>query len=161
LVPKRLAAALVGLLACLPHAGLTQVLSSGLPDSPGMLPSGPDHMLSPRIALHLELPVTIEQDDADAIDFPVSLQFNRGSDRLTVTATRVLDRLGLAMSQGSLAHKRLRVEGLADSAGSAESRRDMARRRAQAVEVYLEQNFNIEPRRLNSGNLVIVARGPG
>jgi outer membrane protein OmpA-like peptidoglycan-associated protein len=132
-----------------------------LPGTEDMLPIGPDLMLSPRIALHLELPVTVEQSDDETLDFPVSVQFNKGSDRLTVTATRVLDQLGLAMSQGSLVHKRLHIQGLADAAGTAEARRDMARRRAQAVAVYLEQNFSIESRRLAGGNLVIVARGPG
>jgi hypothetical protein len=160
-VPKRLAAVLAVAAACLPLAGMTQVLSSGMPGSPGMLPTEPGRTLSPRVALHLELPLAIEQDDLTPDDFPVSLQFNKGSDHLTVTATRVLDRLGLALSRGSLARKRLRIEALADPAGSAETRRDMARRRALAVAVYLEQNFSIDARRLNGGNLVIMARGPG
>jgi outer membrane protein OmpA-like peptidoglycan-associated protein len=131
------------------HAARGQVLSSMPPpvsDSGGTL-AGQARRLHPTLAAHLANPAVMEADEPRPA-LPVQVQFEPGSARLTVSATRVLDHLGQALSTGPLGGERIRIEGHADSQGAPEANRDISERRAMAVAAYLEQNFAIDPSRI-------------
>jgi outer membrane protein OmpA-like peptidoglycan-associated protein len=104
------------------------------------------------MAARLISPAVIDADESGSA-LPMQVMFEPASARLTVSATRMLDHLGQALSAGPLAGERIRVEGHADPSGSADANRDVAERRAMAVATYLEQNFSINPGRVECTGL--------
>jgi len=111
--------------------------------SGAMVLAGTARILHPDFAVHMMADPPSGLEDAMTPDFPVTVGFGEGSDRLTPRATRALDQLGLAMRKATLSSAAMRVEGHADSLGAPDSNRDLSKRRAEAVARYLEQNFGI------------------
>jgi OOP family OmpA-OmpF porin len=101
----------------------------------------------PSLAAHLTGPAVMDADDRGAA-LPMQVVFEPGSARLTASVTRALDHLGQSLSAGPLANERIRIEGHADASGAPDANRDIAERRAMAVATYLEQNFSIDPGRV-------------
>jgi len=148
---KATAPVCIGLaLACL-HTGHAQVLKPAQDATP--LGRDPNGMLAgaarvhPSLAAHLTSPAVMDADDRGSA-LPMQVAFEPSSARLTASATRVLDHLGQSLSAGPLANQRIRIEGHADGSGPPDANRDIAERRAMAVATYLEQNFSINPSRV-------------
>jgi OOP family OmpA-OmpF porin len=99
------------------------------------------------LATHLTSPAVMDADDRVSA-LPMQVAFEPGSAHLTASATRALDHLGQSLSAGPLANERIRIEGHADASGTPDANRDIAERRAMAVAAYLEQNFSINPGRV-------------
>ena len=78
----------------------------------------------------------------------LSVQFASGSAELTPSATRLLDRLGQALSNPALAGDRFRIEGHTDTVGTAEANKTLSQQRAERVAAYLAQKFNVDASRL-------------
>lgn len=78
----------------------------------------------------------------------LTVQFATGSADLTPQAVQVLNNLGKAMSDQSLAPYHFRVEGHTDTVGTRELNKTLSERRADAVADYLATNFHIDRARL-------------
>ena len=109
--------------------------------------TGPEEnvLLSPRDAMSdaMRAPGTADGDMEPAI------VFSPGSAQLTPRATRILDRLGRALTAPDMAADRFRLEGHADGWGPPDVAHDLARRRAQAVANYLVENCSVVAARLD------------
>jgi outer membrane protein OmpA-like peptidoglycan-associated protein len=80
----------------------------------------------------------------------INVQFATGSAELTREATQVLDNLGKALSDQSLAAYRFRIEGHTDTVGSRPYNKELSDRRAAAVVAYLASNFHVERSRVEA-----------
>jgi outer membrane protein OmpA-like peptidoglycan-associated protein len=80
----------------------------------------------------------------------LTVNFASGSDELTPSAMRELDRLGRALTSQELAPFRFRIEGHTDTVGPASLNQALSERRAAAVGRYLEQRFGVNPARLET-----------
>ena len=88
-------------------------------------------------------------DDEDAPGLALAIQFESGSATLSHRSRRQLDELGMALDDRELRHvRRFFIDGHTDSIGDEETNCDLAYRRAEAVARYLEERWNIRPRRL-------------
>jgi outer membrane protein OmpA-like peptidoglycan-associated protein len=151
-VPKAIAFVCAGLAICSLQPGRAQVLTTdqnapgAARDTSGTL-AGPARGLHPSMAAHLTSPAIMDADESISA-LPLKVMFEPGSARLTASATRALDHLGQSLSAGPLADERVRIEGHADTRGTRDAKRDIAERRAMAVAAYLEQNFGINPNRV-------------
>jgi OmpA-OmpF porin, OOP family len=83
-----------------------------------------------------------------SLNFPVQFEF--GSAELTPQARAVLDELGIALSSSELKPYRFRLIGHTDAVGSDEFNLELSKRRAQAVEQYLQDRYGIAPERVRS-----------
>jgi outer membrane protein OmpA-like peptidoglycan-associated protein len=80
----------------------------------------------------------------------LTVNFATGSDRLTPSAMRELDRLGRALTSQELAPYRFRIEGHTDTVGSASLNQTLSERRAASVGRYLQERFGVSPSRLET-----------
>ena len=103
-----------------------------------------DVLLSPRDAMSTG---SGPQGSREAAPEPAVL-FAQGSAHLTPRATRVLDLLGRTVIAPGMSASRFRLEGHGDGGGTRDMANDLARRRAQAVADYLEQNCAVAASRL-------------
>jgi outer membrane protein OmpA-like peptidoglycan-associated protein len=78
----------------------------------------------------------------------LNILFDFDKDTLTSRAVDTLDTLGKAMTSSQLAGKTFRLEGHTDSFGTYEYNIDLSQRRANRVQAYLLDNFNIQPAQL-------------
>ncbi len=74
----------------------------------------------------------------------LTVEFATGSAELTPQARDILDKLGKALSDRTLAAYRFRIEGHTDTVGSRAYNKDLSDRRAEAVVAYLVDNFHLE-----------------
>ncbi len=153
MVPKTCLVLCIALVAtCVPRAK-AQVLAgnAGPADSGGvaMVLAGTVRSLRPDLAMHAVDEPPSASAYSMAPDFPITIGFDEGSDRLTPRATRTLDRLGLAIRSAAPFSAMMRLEGHADSIGAPDSNRELSKRRAEAVAQYLEQNFGMDAARFN------------
>ena len=74
----------------------------------------------------------------------LTVEFATGSAGLTPQATDILDKLGKALSDRTLAAYRFRIEGHTDTVGSRAYNKELSDRRAEAVVDYLADNFHLE-----------------
>ncbi len=74
----------------------------------------------------------------------LTVEFATGSAELTPEATEILDKLGKALSDRTLASYRFRIEGHTDTVGSRAYNKELSDRRAQTVVAYLVDNFHLE-----------------
>jgi OOP family OmpA-OmpF porin len=74
----------------------------------------------------------------------LTVEFATGSAELTPQATQVLDRLGKALSDKTLASYRFRIEGHTDTVGARSYNKELSDRRAEALVDYLADNFHVE-----------------
>ncbi|HET6196477.1 MAG TPA: OmpA family protein [Acetobacteraceae bacterium] len=87
---------------------------------------------------------------AAAPSINLSVLFATGSTELTPQAVAVLNSLGKALSDETLAHYRFRIEGHTDTVGTREYNLDLSNRRAAAVVDYLASNFHIDRSRVEA-----------
>ncbi len=80
----------------------------------------------------------------------LTVNFATGSDELTPSAMRELDRLGRALTSADLAPYRFRIEGHTDTVGAASLNQALSERRAAAVGRYLTQRFGVDSGRLET-----------
>jgi OOP family OmpA-OmpF porin len=80
----------------------------------------------------------------------LSVQFATGSAELTPEAVNVLDSLGKALNDQTLAGYRFRIEGHTDTVGTIEYNRNLSDRRAAAVLDYLANNFHVDRSRVQA-----------
>jgi outer membrane protein OmpA-like peptidoglycan-associated protein len=80
----------------------------------------------------------------------LSVQFATGSADLTSQAVRVLDSLGKALSDQSLAAYRFRIEGHTDTVGTHEYNQELSDRRAATVLDFLAANFHVDRSRVQA-----------
>jgi OmpA-OmpF porin, OOP family len=78
----------------------------------------------------------------------LTVQFATGSAELTPAARQVLNNLGKALTDNTLASYHFRVEGHTDTVGSKDGNQVLSEHRAQAVVDYLATNFHVDPSRL-------------
>ncbi len=78
----------------------------------------------------------------------LNVDFATGSAALTPTAKAMLDSLGRALTDPTLAHDRFRIEGHTDRVGSTALNQALSEQRARRVAEYLEDKFAIPPARL-------------
>ena len=87
---------------------------------------------------------------ARAPSLNVPVQFEFGSAELSPQARTVLNELGAALTSSELAPYRFKLVGHTDAVGSDEYNLDLSKRRARAVEQYLQEKFGIEPSRVTA-----------
>jgi outer membrane protein OmpA-like peptidoglycan-associated protein len=80
----------------------------------------------------------------------INVQFATGSAVLTPEATQVLDNLGKALNDRTLASYRFRIEGHTDTVGSRAYNKELSDRRAAAVVEYLASNFHVDRSRVEA-----------
>jgi OmpA-OmpF porin, OOP family len=80
----------------------------------------------------------------------LSVQFATGSAELTPQAIHVLDNLGKALNDQTLASYRFRIEGHTDTVGTREYNKDLSDRRAEAVVAYLANNYHVDRSRVDA-----------
>ena len=80
----------------------------------------------------------------------LTVQFATGSAELTPEATQVLDNLGKALSDRTLASYRFRIEGHTDTVGTRPYNKELSDRRATAVVDYLAGNFHVDRGRMQA-----------
>ncbi len=80
----------------------------------------------------------------------LNVQFATGSAELTPEATRVLDNLGKALSDQTLASYRFRIEGHTDTVGTRLYNKELSDRRAAAVVDYLATNYHVDRGRMEA-----------
>ena len=80
----------------------------------------------------------------------LSVQFATGSAELTPQAMEMLDRLGQALSDHSLAAYRFRIEGHTDTVGTREYNKVLSEQRAGAVVEYLAGKFHVDRSRVQA-----------
>jgi OmpA-OmpF porin, OOP family len=80
----------------------------------------------------------------------LTVQFAPGSADLTPQAMGVLDQLGRALSDQSLASYRFRIEGHTDTVGTREQNKALSDRRAAAVVDYLADKFHVDRSRVQA-----------
>ncbi len=80
----------------------------------------------------------------------LNVQFATGSAELTPEATRVLDNLGKALSDQTLASYRFRIEGHTDTVGTRLYNKELSDRRAAAVVDYLATNYHVDRSRMEA-----------
>ena len=80
----------------------------------------------------------------------LNVQFASGSAELTPQATAVLDQLGQALTDRTLATYRFRIEGHTDTVGTREHNKDLSDRRAAAVVDYLANKFHVDRSRVQA-----------
>jgi len=80
----------------------------------------------------------------------VHVVFATNSAQLSPQATKTLGELGKALTSSDLKSYCFVVEGHTDSVGSAAHNLELSQRRAQSVVRYLEDNFHIDPERLQA-----------
>jgi outer membrane protein OmpA-like peptidoglycan-associated protein len=80
----------------------------------------------------------------------LNVQFATGSAELTSEATRVLDNLGKALSDQTLASYRFRIEGHTDTVGTRPYNKELSDRRAATVVDYLAANFHVDRNRMEA-----------
>lgn len=90
------------------------------------------------------------QTPASAPSVSLTVNFPTGSSELTPDARRVLDNLGRALSDQTLASYRFRIEGHTDTVGTREYNKELSERRAAAVVDYLATNFRVDPNRVQA-----------
>jgi len=78
------------------------------------------------------------------------VQFASGSAELTPAAVHVLDNLGKALNDQTLASYRFRIEGHTDTVGTPAYNKELSDRRAAAVVNYLADNFHLDRARLQA-----------
>ena len=78
----------------------------------------------------------------------LNVDFATGSAELSPTARAMLDSLGRALTDPTLARDRFRIEGHTDTVGSAAVNQTLSEQRARRVAEYLEDKFAIPPARL-------------
>lgn len=79
----------------------------------------------------------------------LDIRFRPGSDRLTVTARAMLDRLAWALTDERLAASRFEVVGHTDASGGRAFNQRLSESRAASVVAYLVGHHGIDPDRLN------------
>ncbi len=84
-------------------------------------------------------------NDRAIVNKSLSIHFTTGSDEIMPGSFFTLDSLGETML--AFGNTYLQVEGNTDSRGSAAVNKTLSQKRAEAVTVYLQKNFNIEPKR--------------
>jgi|tagenome__1003787_1003787.scaffolds.fasta_scaffold20824779_2 outer membrane protein OmpA-like peptidoglycan-associated protein len=80
----------------------------------------------------------------------LNVQFTTGSAELTPEATRVLENLGKALSDQTLAGYRFRIEGHTDTVGTHPYNKELSDRRAATVVDYLATNFQVDRSRMEA-----------
>jgi len=80
----------------------------------------------------------------------LTVQFATGSAELTPEATQVLDNLGKALSDQTLASYRFRIEGHTDTVGTRPYNKELSDRRAATVVDYLATNFHVNRGRMEA-----------
>ncbi|HEY2621219.1 MAG TPA: OmpA family protein [Acetobacteraceae bacterium] len=90
------------------------------------------------------------QPPAPAPTISLSVQFATGSADLTSEAVRVLDNLGKALNDQTLAAFRFRIEGHTDTVGTHEYNQELSDRRAAAVLDFLAANFHVDRSRVQA-----------
>jgi OOP family OmpA-OmpF porin len=80
----------------------------------------------------------------------LTVQFQTGSADLTPEATRVLDNLGKALNDQTLASYRFRIEGHTDTVGTREYNKELSERRAATVVDYLANRFHVDRSRIEA-----------
>jgi len=80
----------------------------------------------------------------------LNVQFATGSAELTPEAMRVLENLGKALSDQTLASYRFRIEGHTDTVGTRSYNKELSDRRATAVVDYLAANFHVDRSRMEA-----------
>jgi len=80
----------------------------------------------------------------------LNVQFATGSAELTPQATAVLDQLGQALTDQTLATYRFRIEGHTDTVGTREHNKELSDRRAAAVVDYLANRFHVDRSRVQA-----------
>lgn len=95
-------------------------------------------------------PARAAESPASAPSIDLSVQFASGSAELTPAATRVLNRLGQALTNPALASDRFRIEGHTDTVGTPDANKSLSQRRADRAAAYLEQKFGIDAGRLEA-----------
>ena len=78
------------------------------------------------------------------------VQFATGSAALTPQAMGVLDRLGRALSDQSLASYHFRIEGHTDTVGTREQNKTLSDLRAATVVDYLADKFHVDRGRIQA-----------
>ena len=80
----------------------------------------------------------------------LTVQFATGSAELTPEAMRVLENLGKALSDQTLASYRFRIEGHTDTVGTHPYNKELSDRRATVVVDYLATNFHVDRSRMEA-----------
>lgn len=94
-------------------------------------------------------------DAIGEVSFDVqSINFEFGSDELAADGIRQLDEFGAALVSPELEQLKLRVAGHTDDQGEESYNLDLSQRRAKAVALYLESNYEVD-----SGRLEVVGMG--
>ncbi len=130
-----------------PPVVLTPAPQAPVMQTPAQSPA-PSFAPAPAPAPRLPRPTTTAPADMPSASLTVN--FASGSDRLTPSAMRELDRLGRALTSQDLAPFRFRIEGHTDTVGPASLNQDLSERRAAAVGRYLEERFGVNPARLET-----------
>jgi outer membrane protein OmpA-like peptidoglycan-associated protein len=96
------------------------------------------------------VPPTATQPAATAPAVTLMVQFATGSADLTPQAVQVLDQLGRALTDQSLAGYRFRIEGHTDTVGTREQNKVLSDRRAATVVDYLAEKFHVDRARIQA-----------
>ena len=83
-----------------------------------------------------------------SIDLHIPFDFN--SDQLTPDAIVILRRLGEALKDPRFANSRFRIAGHTDAKGTAAYNQKLSERRAQAVQIYLIFQYDMDASRLDA-----------
>jgi len=95
-------------------------------------------------------PVTASAPVPQPPSVSLTVQFATGSAELTPAATQVLNNLGQALSDSTLASYRFRIEGHTDTVGARDYNQALSDRRAAAVVDYLAGNFRVDRGRVQA-----------
>jgi OmpA-OmpF porin, OOP family len=95
-------------------------------------------------------PAAIKPAATAAPAVSLMVQFATGSADLTPQAVGVLDQLGRALSDQSLASYRFRIEGHTDTVGSRDQNQALSDRRAATVVDYLAEKFHVDRSRVQA-----------
>lgn len=112
----------------------------------GMLAFASEPVTSSYILGQL-VPITGEEEGR-SIDLQIN--FEKGSARLSKSATAQLDALGQALIAPQLAGSQIGLYGHTDASGKASYNQKLSEQRALSVKTYLEEMFGIDPQRLYS-----------
>jgi outer membrane protein OmpA-like peptidoglycan-associated protein len=136
------------------HGGGTRGLRPGAPMTAPATPDAgapaPRASGNSRVGSNRPAPAAPTTAAASNPSANLTVDFATGSAELTPRATRVLDNLGTALTNNTLAGAHFRIEGHTDTVGTPDANKALSERRAQAVVSYLVTHFKIDPSRLEA-----------
>jgi len=115
--------------------------ASDMPSQPPAEPAAPS---SPPPAAT----TVAEREPPPSLDFEILFSFD--SSAIAKESHALLSRLGMALTDDRLASRRFEIVGHTDGKGGAAYNLALSKRRAEAVRVFLLENFNLDPARLKA-----------